>query len=166
MCLLNVLDVLIIPFLLSAWIPSSLLLLIYCLIKWLMADLLCLSNSRAHYLTSHFGNLLSTTILLTASWGLRESFNSPLMRIVISCPEFQLKFDHEHFLYISREAVANGWCYCSILLCPHCGLPGSPKAVFLPPPLGKMPPKGSWFTLVPSQCSHKIEWEKENCVNR
>lgn len=127
---------------------------------------LCLSNSRPHYLSSHFGKLLSSTISGTAFWGLRESFKSPLMRIVISCPEFQLKFDHEHFLYISWETVANGWYYCSIPLCLFCGLPGSGRAVFLSPPLGKMTPKGNWYTLVPNHCSHKMEWEKESCVYR
>lgn len=83
-----------------------------------MADRLCLSNLRAHYLLSHFGNFLNRTISLPAFRGQRESFNSPLMRIVISCPEFKLKFDHEHFLSISLGAVTNGWYYCLILLCP------------------------------------------------
>lgn len=106
-----------IPFLLKAWSSSSLLCLIYWLMKRLMAGWLCLSNSRAHYLPFHFGNVLSSAISLAAFWGLRESFNSSLMRIVISCPEFQLKFNHEHFLHISLEAVANGWYYCWILSC-------------------------------------------------
>ena len=39
------------------------------------------------------------------------------MRKVISCSEFQLKFDSEYFLYISLGAEANGWYYCLIFLC-------------------------------------------------